>query len=365
MKANAKVSTKTKWIAVLAAASLMAAAAIGLSGCGSNSSSSSSDVPEEYKDLDSVTLVLADNTSKGAAGNLWSQAVADKAKEITGGKLNVDYHGTGELGGDADCMRQVQSGDIAMFVGQPAPMVSFVSADAAFDLPMAFATYDADTIDKVLNGDNEFTQQLQTAYESAGLHSLGWLQNGTYRLTTSNKALNTLADFKGLQIRTMQNSNHMAFWTAIGAEPTPLAWSETYFALQNGTVMAQENAADTCVGASLQEVQKYLCKTNHILYANNIMINKSTWDSLDPAYQKALQQAITEATNTVRPQMAELESSNIKTMEDAGVQVISYDESFFNEVQNLDAVKKVYSDIDSQTNGLATTLVNTLKANKS
>ena len=41
----------------------------------------------------------------------------------------------------------------------------------------------------------------------------------------------------------------MAFWTAIGAEPTPLAWSEVYFALQSGTIDAQENAADTCVGA--------------------------------------------------------------------------------------------------------------------
>lgn len=364
MKAIGKVSTKTKWIAA-AAVSLMAAAAIGLSGCGgSSSSSSSSDVPEKYKDLDSVTLILADNTSKGAAGNLWSQAVADKAKEITGGKLNVDYHGTGELGGDGDCMRQVQSGDIAMFVGQPAPMVSFVGDLAAFDLPMAFATYDADQIENALNGDNEFTQKLQASYEAAGLHNLGWLQNGTYRQTTANKDLSTLADFKGFQIRTMQNSNHMAFWTAIGAEPTPLAWSETYFALQNGTVDGQENAVDTCVGASLQEVQKYLAKTNHILYTNNICINKDTWDSLDPAYQEALTQAISEATDSIRPQMADLESTNLKTMQDAGVQVIEYDDSFFNEILNMDSVKKVYTDIDSQTNGLSTTLVNVLKASK-
>lgn len=57
----------------------------------------------------------------------------------------------------------------------------------------------------------------------------------------------------------------MAFWTAIGAEPTPLAWAEVYFALQSGTITAEENAADTIVGANLNEVQKYLAETNHIL----------------------------------------------------------------------------------------------------
>ena len=70
----------------------------------------------------------------------------------------------------------------------------------------------------------------------------------------------------------------MAFWTAIGAEPTPLAWSEVYFALQSGTIDAQENAADTCVGANLNEVQKYLACTNHILYLNQICINKDVYD---------------------------------------------------------------------------------------
>ena len=57
------------------------------------------------------------------------------------------------------------------------------------------------------------------------MHLLGFLQNATFRLTTSNRELKTLEDFKGLQIRTMENANHMEFWQAIGAQPTPLAWA--------------------------------------------------------------------------------------------------------------------------------------------
>ena len=198
--------------------------------------------------------------------------------------------------------------------------------------------------------------------KAAGFHYLGILQNATYRLTTANKELNTLADFKALQIRTMNNSNHMAFWTAIGAEPTPLAWSEVYFALQSGTIDAQENAADTCVGANLNEVQKVLACTNHILYANQMTINKEAYDSLDPAYQAALNQAVTEALAELRPQLSEIDEQNKQTLVDKGMTLIEYDNAFYDEILNLDTVKKLYSDIDSQVNGLGTTLQEALES---
>ena len=89
----------------------------------------------------------------------------------------------------------------------------------------------------------QFFIQLSQVYERWDLHLLGFLQNATYRLTTANKPLNTLEDYKNLQIRTMENSNHMNFWSAIGANPTPLAFSELYFSLSSGAIDAQENAA--------------------------------------------------------------------------------------------------------------------------
>ena len=309
-----------------------------------------------------MELIGADNTSKGAAGQLFGELVAAKVDEITGGKLTIDYHPNSELGDDGDILRQMQSNDIQIVVCQTAPLVSFVPEAAVFDLPMVFSKYDGDTIDGVLNGDSAFHTELSSAFEAAGFHYLGILQNATYRLTTANKELNTLADFKALQIRTMNNSNHMAFWTAIGAEPTPLAWSEVYFALQSGTIDAQENAADTCVGANLNEVQKVLACTNHILYANQMTINKEAYDSLDPAYQAALNQAVTEALAELRPQLSEIDEQNKQTLVDKGMTLIEYDNAFYDEILNLDTVKKLYSDIDSQVNGLGTTLQEALES---
>lgn len=332
------------------------------SGSASGSASGAASSAGAYDKLEAIELVGADSTGKGAAGQVFGELVASKVDEITGGKLTIDYHPNGDLGGDADLLRQMQSNDIQIVVCQTAPVVSFIPDMAVFDLPMVFSKYDGDTIDKVLNGtDSAFHTQLSASYEAAGFHLLGFLQNATFRLTTANVDLKDLASFKALQIRTMENSNHMAFWTAIGAEPTPMAWSEVYFALQSGAIDAQENAADTCVGANFNEVQKYLACTNHILYANQIAINKDAYESLDPAYQAALDQAVAEALTEMRPKLTEIDQTNKQTLQDKGMTMIQYEDSFFDEVLALDGVKALYTKIDGEVNGLGTTLQQALE----
>lgn len=313
-------------------------------------------------EMDYIELIGADSTSKGAAGQLFGELVAAKVDEITGGKFTIDYHPNGDLGGDADLLRQAQAGDIAIVVCQTAPTVSFIPEMAVFDLPMVFAKYDGATIDKVLNGENEFNTALNEAYKAAGFKYLGIMQNATYRLTTANANLSTLDAFKGLQIRTMENANHMAFWTAIGAEPTPLAWAEVFQALQTGMLDAQENAADTCVGANFQDVQKYLACTNHILYANQILINADTFEGLAPEYQAALEQAVAEALAEMNPQLAQIDADNKKVLEDGGMTIIEYDADFYDNILNLDGVKELYTKIDTDINGLGTLLQEALAA---
>lgn len=349
---------------------LATAMVLSLAACGggdkpasSGNASTGASGADAYADLKAVELIGADSTGKGAAGQIFGELVASKVDEITGGKLTIDYHPNGDLGGDADLLRQMQSNDIQIVVCQTAPVVSFIPEMAVFDLPMVFAKYDGATIDKVLNGsDSAFKAQLNEAYEKADLHLLGFLQNATYRLTTANEELKDLASFNHLQIRTMENSNHMAFWTAIGAEPTPMAWAEVYFALQSGAIDAQENAADTCVGANFQEVQKYLACTNHILYANQICINKEAYEDLDPAYQAALDQAVAEALAEMAPKLAQIDADNKAILKDGGMTIIEYGPEFYDEILALDSVKDLYKQIDASIGGLGTTLQESLEA---
>ena len=317
---------------------------------------------DPYADLEPVEIVGADNASVGAAAEILGKLIATKVADITGGKLTVDYHPNGDLGNDADALRQAKDGDIGYVVCQTAQVVSFVPEMAVFDLPMVFAKYDGAKISGVLNGDNEFTQKLNEACGAVGFRMMGQLQNATYRLTTSNVELSTLEAFKGLQIRTMENANHMAFWTAIGAEPTPLAWAEVYFALQSGTIDAHENAADTCASANMHEVQKFLSCTNHILYNNVILMNADKYASLDPAYQAALDQAVAEAIAELRPQLADLDATNKAKLEEAGMTITTYEASFYDEILSQPGVVQLYADIDAAVGGLGTALQNCLEA---
>ena len=297
---------------------------------------------DKYASLEPITLIGADNAGVGAAAQLYGELVTKKVAEITGGKLKIDYFPNSQLGNDQELQAQMLAGDIDFVIAQTAQTVSFVPEVAIFDLPMVFAKYDAKTIDYALNK-SPFAEKINQAYKAKNMRILHYLQGGTFRETTSNKKISSIDDFKGLKIRTMENQNHMAFWQSLGAAPTPLPWPEVYVSLQQGLVDAQENATDTCVGANLQEVQDYLIMTHHILYCNQFLINAEKFESLDPLYQAALQQAVDEAAVEIEAKLTTIDKDNRQKLIDGGMELVEFEASFVDQV--LDKAKGVYESI--------------------
>ena len=337
---------------------LILAVALSMTACGAGSGSDEENV---YSDLRTIVLTGGDSTGEGSVGQLFGQYFSERVSDITEGNLSVNYHPNGALGGDLDLLGMVKANRIQVVVCQTAPIVSFVPEMAVFDMPMVFAKYDGDRIDAVLNGRNAFTERLSEACEKQGFHLLGFLQNGTYRLTTANRDLSSLDAFKGLRIRTMENGNQVDFWSALGADPTPMPWADVYEALRTGTVEAEENAADTIYGGSLQKVQKYLACTNHLLYCNVICINNDAWNSLDPLYKAALEQAAAEAIAYMRPLMNEVDAFHKQKLVESGMTLIEYDDAFYDSILALDGVKALSYYIDkNQTDGLGTLLTEEL-----
>lgn len=350
---------------LLAGTMMLGLAACGGSGSGSQGGGSNAGSGSQgggNAGGETITLTGADSSAQGAAAQLLGELFAQKLEEVSGGAMKMDYFANGDLGDDATLQQNMLDGDLDIVICQTAPTVSFVPETAVFDLPMVFAPYDGETIETVLNGDGEFNTQISAAYEKAGIELLAFLQNATYRNTTSNKALNTVADFNGLSIRTMENANHMAFWKALGAQPTALPFSELFVGLQNGTVTAQENANDTNVGNAFYDVQKYLCETKHILYLNQVMMNKSKYDSLTDEQKGWLDEALTASLTEIRDQMATLDSENEQTMANEGMTIITYDQAFYDEVLALQGVQDLYKSIDQQVGGLGSTLQSELEA---
>ena len=77
------------------------------------------------------------------------------------------------------------------------------------------------------------------------------MSDQNFRVMTTNKKIESLDDFKGQKIRTMENKYHLAFWQSIGANPTPMAFSEVYIGLQQGTIDAQENPYEVIVSGKI------------------------------------------------------------------------------------------------------------------
>ena len=220
---------------------------------------------------------------------------------------------------------------------------------------------DAETIDRVINGDGEFHERLSRAYEANGFHLLGLLQNGTYYLTTSNKKLKSVNDLKDLKFRTIWDVYHMAFWSVVGSDPVPLKESEVYDYFQMNKIDAQESMAAFCSNNHVEKVQQWLNYTNHMLYVNQMAINVDAYRSLNPAYQKALNQAVSEAMAEVAPILKEEDSKAKAKLKKRGMKINKEDASFYEEVLALEGVQALYADIDAGTDGLATILKKELR----
>ncbi|MDR1732225.1 MAG: TRAP transporter substrate-binding protein, partial [Synergistaceae bacterium] len=251
-----------------------------------------------YDSLAPVTLRYGNGAALGAAGDVWGEAFCRYVAEITGGKLTVDYFPNSQLGVDNEMQTQMLNGDIDIVSCQPGQTTTFVPSVAFYDLPLLFAKYDAAAIDKALNH-SDFTGLINEKYAASGMICLGVLQGATYRVMTSNVKIEKLADFKGIKIRTQNSPYHLAFWKALGANPTPLPFTELYMSLQQGVVDAQENANDTNLSSNFQEVQKFLVNIRQLLYVNQFLMNKAKFDSLDPAYQTAIREALAKATGEI------------------------------------------------------------------
>jgi len=206
-------------------------------------------------------------------------------KEWTDGNFVINFYPSGQLGGDTELIEGAQMGSVDIFNGAPTSQVGLIPELAVLDIA---GLYDnVDQCNEVLSGG--FAEQIEPYYNKAGLHLLTIYAND-FRITSSNDPISSMADLKGLNIRTQENKYHMIFWKQLGANPTPLAFGELYIALQQGMMDAQENPWASYVGAKLCEVQNYMTLTNHIPFINTFVMNNAKYQSLSDAQKQALNQ---------------------------------------------------------------------------
>ncbi len=283
--------------------------------------------------------VLATASPEDTVTGLFAEKFAEQVEALSGGELKIQVYHNSTLGGDTELIESVQCGDIPFVVQNTAPEVSYLPRLALFDVPCAFS--DLDQLHEVLD-DDTFMTKINAIYEIGGFRLLA-MADQNFRVMTSNVPIRSLEDFKGIKIRTMENSNHMEFWSSIGSNPTPMAFAELYVGLEQHTVDAQENPYEVICSNKFYEVQDYVVETNHLPHLLALVTNNDFYNEL-PEDQKAVIDEASEIAKTyAREQAVERSASRIEEIEANGSEIIPVSEELKNEMRK--ASVSIYDNI--------------------
>jgi len=149
------------------------------------------------------------------------------------------------------------------------------------------------------------------------------------RFTRDEKNVMTPSDLAGVNLRMPGTDAWQFLGKALGASPTPLAFSEVYTALASGAVDGQDNPLPTVVDKKFYEVTKQISLTSHLVDLNYIAFSKETWDSLSPEQQMTVQRAADAAAAYGRLKQLDKENNLAEFIRSQGVEIYTPDLAAF------------------------------------
>ena len=145
----------------------------------------------------------------------------------------------------------------------------------------------------------------------------------------TDKMIKTPADLAGVKLRMPGSEAWMFLGKALGANPTPMAFTEVYTGLQTGAIDGQDNPLPTNKDAKFFEVTKQIVLTSHLVDLNYITLSKKVWDKLTPAQQATVQKAADTAAESGRQKQLKLEGELEQFFKDKGLKVYTPDLAAF------------------------------------
>lgn len=284
-----------------------------ISGCSKNTVSNSDNAGKE----DKIILKFGHTTSTDHAIQLSAELFAKRVSELTNGRVEVQIFPSGQLGGEKAQLESLIDGGHDFHMGTQAPLMNWTPKFAIFDLP--YLVYSYEEADALLKSD--VAADLLNGLPEIGLYGLGWAENG-FRLITNNvRPIKSPEDFGGMLVRTMENKMMLDTFELWGCNPTPMAFTEVYTALQQGTVDGQENPASLIVANRFYEVQDYMSVSNHLYSPFIFYASKIKMDSLPEDIQEAIRTAAKEACEFEIEKVREQNEAAVKTIKDSGTEV--------------------------------------------
>jgi len=261
-----------------------------------------------------INISVAQNSHYGVAIDTFAREVEAR----TGGRYKIQTFYAGALGAERESVEGVQLGTLDLTLTSTGPLPNFVPEVAILDIPFLFRDYAHARA--VLDG--PIGQELLQKFPPKGMVALAWGENGFRHMTNSKRPVNLPDDLKGLKMRTMENPIHIQAYKQFGILPTPMAFTEVFTALQQGTVDGQENPLSVITAAKLDQVQKNLSLTGHVYSPAVLLMNKAQWDKLSAADKQAFGDAAKEAVKANRARIDDDERKAVAELRAKGMAVV-------------------------------------------
>jgi tripartite ATP-independent transporter DctP family solute receptor len=258
-----------------------------------------------------------------AEGHVIVQALrhyADRVAELSGGTMQVDVYPAGQLGEDTHCYELLQMGGLDLYRGNASTLGDYGKIQlSAMALPYIFR--DREHFWKVVISDlgGKVLDDIQSS--GIGMVGIAYLDEGMRNFFTTKASITSLADIKGLKIRVQNAELMVTTVAALGANPTPVSYTELYSALQTGVVDGAENPPASYFSNLFHEPAPNYVLDGHTYSPSIILASERIWQGLTEEQKKILVQAGREVQEYNRKAIEEADNKAYDDMRKAGVRI--------------------------------------------
>ena len=283
-------------------------------------------------------IIFGISAKPGSLQQLTAAEFTRLANKRLAGKATVKLFDSAQLGKDKELMQKLKLGSV--HIALPSSIMSSVADEfGLFDMP--FLVKDRAHMTRIEN--EIFWDQIAPAADARGYKVLAVWENGIRHITNNVRPINTPADLDGIKLRTPKSKWRVKMFTEWGANPTPMAFSEVFVALQTGVIDGQENPYTNIWSAKFAEVQKYLSVTGHVYSPAYPTAGKAAFAKLDPEIQQVLAQTARDVTGWARLSGGNADGSLSAKLAAAGMTVNLADRAAF-----VEASKPIYKQFASE-----------------
>jgi len=264
------------------------------------------------------TMKFGHDMPEDSAQHVAALKYAELVKERTKGQVEVKVFPAQQLGTDPEMVQQAQMGTLEIVLPPTAKISGFAAQLQLADLPFLFPS--KETCYQVLDG--PVGDKLLALLDAKGLKGVSFWESG-FKQITANKAIRKPEDFAGMKVRVMESPLLIAQYKQVKANPVPIDFAETYNALQQGVVDAQENPLVSIVNMKFYEVQKFTMLSNHGFLGYAFLFSKKVYDGLPADIQKIMRDTARELASFERQDTARREAGYIERIKKGGSQVVT------------------------------------------